>query len=195
MLVDRLIPGLSTLRGVGLADIPREVGAGVSVAAVAIPIGLAYARLAGLPPEIGLYASIFPTLAYALFGPSSRYLIIGPDTAICLLLGSTVTALGVTGLDERASAVAGLTLLVGLSCLAASVLKLGFIANLISRPVLVGYLAGVSLTLLVKQLSSVTQVPLDQGVIEPPTSWIVPLVVAALGFLYGVRRLRVQDVP
>jgi MFS superfamily sulfate permease-like transporter len=86
----------------GLADIPRELGAGISVAAVAIPIGLAYARLAGLPPEIGLYASIFPTLAYALFGPSSRYLVIGPDTAICLLLGPTVTALGVTALEPRA---------------------------------------------------------------------------------------------
>src|SRR6478752_2336298 len=125
MLVDRLIPGLSTLRGVGLAEIPREIGAGVSVAAVAIPIGLAYSRLVGLPPEIGLYASVFPTLAYALFGPSSRYLIIGPDTSICLLLGTTVSVLGVTGLAERAPVVAGLTLLVGLTCVLASVLKLG----------------------------------------------------------------------
>jgi sulfate permease, SulP family len=199
MLLDRLIPGLSTLRGVGLADIPREIGAGVSVAAVAIPIGLAYARLAGLPPEIGLYASIFPTLAYALFGPSSRYLIIGPDTAICLLLGSTVTALGVTALDERAPVVAGLTLLVGLSCLAASVLKLGFIANLISRPVLVGYLAGVSLTLLVKQLPSITQVPLEApGLLRPfielarqfdEIHWpTVALALALLAVLRGMKR-------
>jgi high affinity sulfate transporter 1 len=161
MLVTRLIPGLATLSGLTPGAIPRELGAGISVAAVAIPIGLAYARLAGLPPEIGLYASIFPTLAYALFGPSSRYLVIGPDTAICLLLGSTVTALGVTALDARAPVVAGLTLLVGLSCILASVLKLGFIANLISRPVLVGYLGGVSATLLVTQLPSITQVPLE----------------------------------
>ena len=198
MLLDRLIPGLSTLRGVRLADIPREIGAGVSVAAVAIPIGLAYARLAGLPPEIGLYASIFPTLAYALFGPSSRYLIIGPDTAICLLLGSTVTALGVTALDERATVVAGLTLLVGLSCIAASVLKLGFIANLISRPVLVGYLAGVSLTLLVKQLPSVTQVPLEApGLLRPFVElaehfgrihW--PTVALALALLAALRAMK-----
>src|SRR5688572_13731072 len=168
MLIGRLVPGLATLRGLAPSAIPREIGAGVSVAAVAIPIGLAYSRLVGLPPEIGLYASIFPTLAYALFGPSSRYLVIGPDTAICLLLGSTVTALGVTALDARAPVVAGLTLLVGLSCIAASVLKLGFIANLISRPVLVGYLAGVSLTLVVKQLPSVTQVPLEApGLLRP----------------------------
>jgi high affinity sulfate transporter 1 len=161
MLLDRLIPGLSTLRGVGLADIPREFGAGISVAAVAIPIGLAYARLAGLPPEIGLYASIFPTLAYALFGPSSRYLVIGPDTAICLLLGSTVTALGFTTLESREPVAAGLTLLAGVSCIVAALLRLGFIANLISRPVLVGYLGGVSATLLVTQLPSITQVPLE----------------------------------
>jgi SulP family sulfate permease len=168
MRIIGLIPGLATLRELSPAAIPREIGAGISVAAVAIPIGLAFSRLAGLPPETGLYASIFPTLAYALLGPSSRYLIIGPDTAICLLLGSTVTALGVTALDDRAPVVAGLTLLVGLSCLVASALKLGFIANLISRPVLVGYLAGVSLTLLIKQLPSVTQVPLESpGLLRP----------------------------
>lgn len=157
----RLVPGLATLSGLTPGAIPREIGAGISVAAVAIPIGLAYSRLAGLPPEIGLYASIFPTLAYALFGPSSRFLVIGPDTAICLLLGSTVTALGVTALDARAPVAAGLTLLVGLACLAAALLRLGFIANLISRPVLVGYLAGVSVTLLVTQLPSITQVALE----------------------------------
>jgi high affinity sulfate transporter 1 len=198
MLVDRLVPGLATLRGLRPSAIPREIGAGVSVAAVAIPIGLAYSRLVGLPPEIGLYASIFPTLAYALFGPSSRYLVIGPDTSICLLLGSTVTALGVTGLAERAPVVAGLTLLVGLACLAGSVLKLGFVANLISRPVLVGYLAGVSLTLLVKQLPSVTQVPLEApGLLRPfvelarhagEIHW--SSVVLALGLLAVLRAMK-----
>jgi high affinity sulfate transporter 1 len=168
MQLKHLMPGLATLSGLRPSAIPREIGAGVSVAAVAIPIGLAYSRLVGLPPEIGLYASIFPTLAYALFGPSSRFLVVGPDTSICLLLGSTVTALGVAGLADRAPVVAGLTLLVGLACLAASALKLGFIANLISRPVLVGYLAGVSLTLFVKQLPSVTQVPLEApGLLRP----------------------------
>jgi high affinity sulfate transporter 1 len=200
MLLDRIAPGLSTLKGLRPTDIPREIGAGVSVAAVAIPIGLAYARLAGLPPEIGLYASIFPTLAYALFGPSSRYLIVGPDTAICLLLGATVTGLGVTALAERAPVVAGLTLLVGLSCIAASVLKLGFIASLISRPVLVGYLAGVSLTLLVKQLPSVTRVPLEApGLLRPfvelaaksgQIHWpSVALALALLAVLRAMKRL------
>ena len=198
MLISRLVPGLATLTGLSPSAIPREIGAGISVAAVAIPIGLAYSRLVGLPPEIGLYASIFPTLAYALFGPSSRYLIVGPDTSICLLLGSTVTALGVTALDAREPVVAGLTLLVGVSCLIASALRLGFIANLISRPVLVGYLAGVSLTLLVKQLPSVTRVPLEApGLLRPflelaghagEIHW--PTLVLALVLLAALRAMK-----
>ena len=83
-----LMPGLQTIAVLPRSAIPREIGAGISVAAVAIPIGLAYAQITGVPTEIGLYASIVPTLAYALFGPSSRYLIVGPDTATCLLLAS-----------------------------------------------------------------------------------------------------------
>jgi high affinity sulfate transporter 1 len=167
-MVTRWIPGLASIAGLPRSAIPREIGAGVSVAAVAVPIGLAYSRLVGVPPEIGLYASIFPTLAYALFGPSSRFLIVGPDTATALLLGTTITGLGVVALDARAPVAAGLTLLVGLACLAASLLRLGFIANLVSRPVLVGYLAGVSLTLFVTQLSSISHVGLQSpGLLRP----------------------------
>src|SRR5438874_1330474 len=154
------VPGLRSIAALPRSAIPREIGAGISVAAVAIPIGLAYARITGVPTEIGLYASVLPTAVYALFGPSSRYLIVGPDTATCMVLGTAVTQLGVVALDARAPVVAGLTLLVGIGCLAAAMLRFGFIANLISRPVLVGYLAGVSLTLLTSQLPSVTHVDL-----------------------------------
>src|SRR5688500_4977015 len=118
----RWLPGLESIAALPQSSIPREIGAGVSVAAVAIPIGLAYAKLRAVPTEIGLYASIIPPAAYALFGPSSRYLIVGPDTATCLLLGTAVTQLGVVALEMRAPAVAGLTLLVGIACLAAAFL-------------------------------------------------------------------------
>ncbi|MCF2515759.1 SulP family inorganic anion transporter [Sphingomonas sp. G124] len=164
----RWMAGFASIAELPRSAIPREIGAGISVAAVAIPIGLAYAKLTGVPTEIGLYASIVPTAAYALFGPSSRYLIVGPDTATCLLLGTAVTQLGVIALDARAPVVAGLSLLVGIACLAAAMLRLGFIANLISRPVLVGYLAGVSLTLLVTQLPSVSRVDIHSpGLFRP----------------------------
>ena len=167
-MVARWIPGLATIASLPPSAIPREIGAGLSVAAVAVPIGLAYSKLVGVPTEIGLYASIFPTLAYALLGASSRYLIVGPDTATALLLGTTITGLGVVALEARAPVAAELTLLVGLACLVASKLRLGFIAYLISKPVLVGYLAGISVKLVISQLPSVTHVAVKApGLLRP----------------------------
>jgi len=199
-MVTRWIPGLATIASLRPSAIPREIGAGLSVAAVAVPIGLAYSKLVGVPTEIGLYASIFPTLAYALFGASSRYLIVGPDTATAILLGTTITGLGVVALEARAPVAAELTLLVGIACLVASKLRLGFIANLISKPVLVGYLAGISLTLVVSQLPSVTHVAVKApGLLRPfielarrhaEIHW--PSVALALGLfllLRGMKRI------
>jgi SulP family sulfate permease len=198
----RWMAGLESIAALPRASIPREIGAGISVAAVSIPIGLAYAKLTGVPTEIGLYASILPTAAYALFGPSSRYLIVGPDTATCLLLGTAVTQLGVVALDERAPVVAGLTLLVGIACLIAALLRLGFISNLISRPVLVGYLAGVAITLVVSQLPSVTHVDVrSPGIVRPFVELIEraaeihwPTLILA-GGLFGLLRLFKKYAP
>ena len=140
----------------------------MSVAAVAIPIALAYARIVGVPSEVGLYATITGGLAYALFGPSSRYLIAGPDTATCLVLAAAITTLGFHSPADRAAIGAGLTLLAGVAFICASLLRLGFIASLISKPVLVGYLAGVSITLAIAQLPSLTHVPLSEsGLFRP----------------------------
>ena len=165
---DDLTP-LHALRGYALplAAIPGEIGAGASIAAVAIPIGLAYASIVGVSPEIGHYASLAPTVAYALFGPS-RYLIVGPDTATCMLVAATLAHLGVGGPAARAPVAAGLALLAGLGCFGASALRMGFIANLFSRPVLVGYMMGVALVLLIGQASSWTGVPIRApGLIRP----------------------------
>jgi high affinity sulfate transporter 1 len=143
------------------AAIPGELGAGASIAAVAIPVGLAYASIVGVSPVVGLYASIAPALAYALFGPS-RYLIVGPDTATCMLVAATLADLGVRSPEARAPVAAGLALLAGIGCLAASALRMGFIANLFSRPVLVGYMTGVAVLLLSAQASSWTGAPLHE---------------------------------
>jgi SulP family sulfate permease len=139
---------LHLLRGYALplAAIPGEIGAGASIAAVAIPVGLAYSSIVGVSPVVGLYASIAPTLAYGLLGPS-RYLIVGPDTATCMLVAATLADLGASGPEARAPVAAGLALLAGIGCLAASALRMGFIANLFSRPVLVGYMTGVAVVL------------------------------------------------
>jgi len=202
MMTVHWMPGLETIAALPRSAIPREIAAGISVAAVAIPIGLAYAKLTGVPSEIGLYASIMGTAAYALFGPSSRYLIVGPDTATCLLLGTAVTQLGVLAIEARAPVAAGLTLLVGIGCLLASMLRLGFIANLISRPVLVGYLAGVSITLVVSQLPSLTHVGLQSPGIFRPFIELVrrgaeihwPTLMLAAG-LFGLLRLFKRYLP
>ena len=161
------VPGWTALRGLSVADSPREASAGLSVAAVAIPVGLAYAALTGVPPVVGLYASIFPMVAYAFFGPS-RYLVVGPDTATCLLVASILATLGLHGAADRAAGAAALALVAGVGFAIAAVARLGFVASLLSRPILVGYLFGVALTLLVSQIPSFTGVALQgRGLIGP----------------------------
>ena len=171
--LDAWIPGWASLRGVSPDTLSREIAAGLSIAAVAIPIALAYAALTGVPLQVGLYASILPMVAYALFGPS-RYLIVGPDTATCLLVASALTSLGMHDPEERAAAASALALIAGVGFGLAAVARLGFIANLLSRPILVGYLTGVAATLLVSQISSFTGVHLrSEGPIFRPIVEII----------------------
>ena len=163
----RWIPGWSSLHELDAKVIPRELAAGLSIAAVAVPVSLALAALIGLPPVFGLYTSIFSTLAYALFGPS-RYLIVGPDTATCLLVATALTALGLHDQDQRIAAASALALIAGVGFGLASLARLGFIANLLSRPILVGYMGGVALTLLISQIPSFTGVHVAApGLIRP----------------------------
>src|SRR5438046_455693 len=87
--LSRIAPGLPDLLAYRRADLPSDILAGLSVAAVALPVGVAYAQLAGFKPEVGLYASVLPLIAYALFG-TSRQLIVGPDAATCALVAAAV---------------------------------------------------------------------------------------------------------
>ena len=141
--------------------------AGLSVAAVALPVGLAYAAMMGVPPVAGLWAAIAGMLGYAVFG-SSRTLIVGPDTATCTLIAATLTGMALTDPQDRLVAATGIALTVGVGCLIARVLRLGVLANLLSRPVLIGYMAGVAITLALSQLSGLTGVGLrNSGLIHP----------------------------
>ena len=88
-LIGRIAPGLQDLMRYQRADLPKDLAAGLAVAAVALPVGVAYAQLAGFHPAVGLYSSILPLLAYFLFG-TSRQLILGPDAATCALIALTV---------------------------------------------------------------------------------------------------------
>ncbi|AZS82756.1 SulP family inorganic anion transporter [Achromobacter spanius] len=174
--------------------------AGLSVAAVALPVGLAYAAMMGVPPVAGLWAAIAGMLGYALFG-SSRTLVVGPDTATCTLIAATLTGMALTSPEDRLVAATGIALTVGVGCLIARVLRLGVLANLLSRPVLIGYMAGVAITLAVSQMSGLTGVGLrNTGLVHPflelsrrvqeiqiPT---LILGLASCALLLGVKRWR-----
>jgi SulP family sulfate permease len=149
-LLQRLVPLTENLPRYRGGTLRRDLLAGVTVAALALPASLAYAEIAGLSPVIGLYALLLPAVAYAIFG-SSRQLIVGPDGAIAAMVGAAVIPL-VADPEQRASLAALLALLVGAAFLGAWAARLGWIADYFSRPVLIGYLHGIAAVLIVGQL-------------------------------------------
>ncbi len=150
----RFAPGLAKLLEYKLEDAPADIKAGLAVTAVAVPVGIAYAGLAGFRPEIGLYSSLLPLLAYAIFG-SSRQLIVGPDAATCAVIAAAVAPLAAGDEAAYASLSAMLALLTGLICIAASFLRLGALADFLSRPILVGFLNGVALSIILGQADKI----------------------------------------
>ncbi|MBP9805672.1 MAG: SulP family inorganic anion transporter [Candidatus Accumulibacter sp.] len=144
----------------------HDLAAGLSVVSVAVPVGIAYAELAGFPPASGLYASMMAMLAYALFG-SSRQLIAGPDAATCAMLAAALSPLAAIGSPEYLSWSIALTFLVGLMCLAASRLRLGVLADFLSRPILTGFLNGIALSIVLGQLGKLLGFPvLSTGIVD-----------------------------
>jgi high affinity sulfate transporter 1 len=146
-------PGVGALRGYRRAWLPKDLVAGAVLTALLVPQGMAYAQLAGLPSITGLYTSIACLLAYAVFGPS-RILVLGPDSSLGPMIFATIAPLVVAGEDpDRAVALAStLALLVGVIMVAAGWAGLGFVADLLSKPTMIGYLNGLALTIIVGQL-------------------------------------------
>ncbi|MFJ1730297.1 SulP family inorganic anion transporter [Streptomyces sp. NPDC088254] len=154
----RLLPGLGTLLGYRRSWLRGDVLAGVTVAAYLVPQVMAYAGVAGLPPVAGLWA-ILPALAlYALLG-SSRLLSVGPESTTALMTATVVGPLAAGDPSRYATLAATLAIAVGLLCALAWATRLGFVADLLSRPVLIGYLAGVALIMIVDQVPKLTGVP------------------------------------
>jgi len=144
-----------------------DIGSGLAVAAVAIPTAIAYPAIAGLPAEIGFYASILPLVGYALFGPS-RKVIVGPDAATMTVLAATLASLSLDNPADRAGAAAVLALMVGTLCLLAGRLNLGVIASFLSQPILIGFISGISLSILVGQIGRLTGVQIESdGLVRP----------------------------
>lgn len=126
--MERFAPGLSKLSCYRLEDFPHDLVAGLSVASVALPVGVAYAELAGFNPAVGLYSSILPLVAYAIFG-TSRQLIIGPDAATCALVTAALTPLAGGDQNLYESISVTLALMAGILCVGASFLRLGALAD------------------------------------------------------------------
>jgi high affinity sulfate transporter 1 len=145
--------GLNNLSSYQAAWLRRDVVAGLVLTALLVPQGMAYAELAGLPPITGLYTTILCLVAYALFGPS-KILVLGPDSSLGPMIAATIVPLVAAG-DDPGRAVAlgsALALLVGVIIAAAGIAHLGFVADLISKPTIIGYMNGLALTILVGQL-------------------------------------------
>jgi high affinity sulfate transporter 1 len=149
----RWLPALRVVRSYRREWLAKDIVAGVVLTTLLVPQGMAYAELAGLPPITGLYTSIMCLLGYAVFGPS-RILVLGPDSSLGPMIAATILPLMAAGGDEkRAVALASaLALMVAGIMILAAVAKLGFIADLISKPTMIGYMNGLALTILVGQL-------------------------------------------
>jgi high affinity sulfate transporter 1 len=147
------VPGVRVLRTYERAWLSKDVVAGLVLTALLVPQGMAYAELAGLPPITGLYTTILCLIAYAMVGPS-KILVLGPDSSLGPLIAATILPIvGANGDPAQAIALASmLAILVGAIMLFAGAAKLGFIADLLSKPTQIGYMNGLALTILVGQL-------------------------------------------
>lgn len=158
---------IDTLRSYQLSWLPKDLSAGLAIAAVGLPSAIAYPAIAGLPAETGLYASIMALIGYALLGPSQR-LVIGPDAATMIVMAATLSKLPPDAMAERAVVASALAILVGLYCLIARVLRLDVLTSFLSRPILTGFMTGIALTIIAGQIGRFTGVAIEaDGIVAP----------------------------
>lgn len=195
-----MTPGLTNLLAYERSWLKPDIRAGLSVAAVALPVAIAYAELAGVSAIVGLYSCILPMIAYAIFG-SSRQLIVGPDAATCAVIAAVVTPLAAGNTELHWQLTIMMTLMMGTWCLIASRFRLGAMADLLSRPILNGLLNGVALTIIVDQIGKVfgftsTSSELIERIYALPMSLLnshwptVGISLLTLLILLGVRYVR-----
>ncbi|WP_439958587.1 SulP family inorganic anion transporter [Pseudomonas juntendi] len=146
----RWVPGWRMLRQYPPGWLPRDLVAGLVLTAMLVPVGIAYAQASGVPGIHGLYATIVPLLAYAVFGPS-RILVLGPDSALVPIILAVVLPLAAGDPGRAVTLAAAMALVSGLICVGAGLLRLGFITELLSKPIRYGYMNGIALAVLVSQ--------------------------------------------
>ncbi|WP_027550394.1 SulP family inorganic anion transporter [Bradyrhizobium sp. Cp5.3] len=195
----RIAPGLTKLLSYSFAeDFRHDLLAGVSVAAVALPVAIAYAQLAGFNPVVGLYSSILPLVAYAIFG-TSRQMIVNPDAAVCAMVAAAVAPLAGGNAELYWSLSVAVTFLAGMFCIAASFFRLGALAEFLSKPILVGLLNGVAISICLGQAGKLLGFSIESKRIIPqlleifaklPQTQVPTLIVgaASLAILFGLAR-------
>ena len=142
------------LRGITLADVPREVSAGFTLAALMIPLNIGYAQVAGLPPVAGLYAAIIPLAVFALF-TSSRFLVTSPDASIAGLVGAALVAFAAPGDPLRLQYALALAVIIGVLFFVFWLFRLAFLANFLSRAVMVGFITGLGIEVFTNQVRKI----------------------------------------
>src|SRR4051794_26640588 len=163
----KIVPGLFALAGYRFSqDFRHDAMAGLSVAAVALPVSIAYAQLAGFDPVVGLYSSILPLVVYSIFG-TSRQLMVNPDAAACAMIAAAVAPLAGNNAELYLSLTVALTFLTGLFCIAASGFRLGALADFLSKPILVGFLNGIAISIFLGQIGKLLGFSVESSGIIP----------------------------
>lgn len=196
------MPGLAMLRNYRISWLRNDITAGLTLAAMLVPVGIAYAVAAGLPGIYGLYATIIPLLAYALFGPS-RILVIAPDSALAAVILAVILPLS-GGDPVRAVALASaMALVTGIACILAGIARLGFITELLSKPIRYGFMNGIAITVLISQFPTLFGITVNEpdilarftgtlkGLFNGEGQWITFLIgLGSLAILLGLRKYK-----
>lgn len=150
------------LAGLTARSVGRELLAGVTLLAIAVPLNIGYAQVAGLPPTAGLYALIVPTIIFVAV-TSSRHVVASPDAAAAALVASSVGGLAVAGSDQYLVMAMAQAIISGIAFVVMAVFRLGFLANFLSAPILIGFVAGLALDILVSQIAKMLGIPIESG--------------------------------
>lgn len=194
------LPGLAIFKNYSLAYFGNDLLAGITLTAILVPAGMGYAQASGLPAIYGLYATVVPLLAYALVGPS-RILVLGPDSTLAALVAATIIPMAGGDPDRMVWFAGMLAILAGVICLVGSYFKIGFVTDLLSKPIRYGYMNGIALTVLVGQTPKMLgfaasgddifmQVrSLFLGVLHSQANWVAIVISAACLFvILGCKR-------
>jgi high affinity sulfate transporter 1 len=202
----RWIPGLGAVRTYQRAWLPRDIVAGLVLTAILVPVGMGYAEASGLPAINGLYATIACLIAYAIFGPS-RILVLGPDSSLAAIIAATIVPLAAGNADLLVALAGMLALMTGALCIIAGLARFGFVTDLLSKPIRLGYLNGIALTVMVGQVPKLLgfsssgeglipeTVSLVRGVLQGMTNWVAFAIGAGCLALILVFKRRWPKIP